>query len=359
MLYYRFHGFPVAADAPLGTTIARVNECLSKAGVANTPLRFCFSGERACSAIAAKFPELGYFLTDQGSPQDEAPRQHLSNFGLSAPGALAGPAGEVPFETIAAVVEGIPTEFPIYLVTVALGPIVQGRTFVPTPSARSPLLVLLNSQCVSIHWQDSPTRQGEKYSLSVIEPLPTADPNQPLPDWIRALYSGFPGAAAEKISSEIDWIAMDYGTVVRSEGSPSVKSKSIPDDLNLPYKLPDAKAASELKHAALKGVRDIVARVFVDDGWKQRTPIESNFQDPKPSPVVAQHTRYIAVRLRRRREECGGSRRAKRATRVRGSESTLATPSPRQYASRCEASGEHLGDGTRRSAGPTVARFQT
>lgn len=269
MLYYRFHSFPVAADAPLGTTIARVNECLSKDGVANTPLRFCFFGERACSAIAAKFPELAYFLTDQGSPQDEAPRQHLSNFGLSAPGALAGPAGEVPFETIAAVVEGIPAEFPIYLVMVTLGPIVQGRTFVPTPSARSPLLVLLNSQCVSLHWQDSPTREGEKYSLSVIEPLPTADPNQPVPDWIRALYSGFPGAAAEKISSEIDWIAMDYGTVVRSEGSPSVKSKSIPDELNLPYKLPDAKAASELKHAPLKGVREIIARVFVDDGWKQ------------------------------------------------------------------------------------------
>jgi hypothetical protein len=93
----------------------------------------------------------------------------------------------------------------------------------------------------------------EKYSWSVIEPLPTADPNEPVADWVKALYSGFPGAAAEKISSEIDLIAMEYGMVVRSADKPSVKIKSIPDDLNLPYKLPDAKAASELKHAPLKG----------------------------------------------------------------------------------------------------------
>ena len=103
----------------------------------------------------------------------------------------------------------------------------------------------------------------------MIEPLPTADPNEPVPDWIKALYSGFPGATAEKISSEIDLIAMEYAMVVRSADKPSVKIKSIPDDLILLYKLPDAKAASELKHAPLKGVRDIIARVFVDDGWKQ------------------------------------------------------------------------------------------
>ncbi len=95
----------------------------------------------------------------------------------------------------------------------------------------------------------------------MIEPLPTADPNEPVPDWIKALYSGFPGATAEKISSEIDLIAMEYAMVVRSADKPSVKIKSIPDDLILLYKLPDAKAASELKHAPLKrGSRHYRAR---------------------------------------------------------------------------------------------------
>jgi hypothetical protein len=38
MLYYRFHNFPVAADAPLAGAFAQVKECLDNAG-ARPPLR--------------------------------------------------------------------------------------------------------------------------------------------------------------------------------------------------------------------------------------------------------------------------------------------------------------------------------
>jgi len=89
MLYYRFHGFPVAADAPLGETFALVKECLEKAGLKNRPLRFCLFGTQGCQQIVASFPEFRRFLSTAGAEPHAEPIQHLSNFGPSAPGHIS------------------------------------------------------------------------------------------------------------------------------------------------------------------------------------------------------------------------------------------------------------------------------
>jgi len=268
MLYYRFHNFPVAADAPLAATLARVKEGLDKAGVRNAPLRFCLHGPRGCAEIVARFPELRRFLSTAGPRSGGTPVEHLSNFGPSAPGAFAGQSGEVALETIAAVVAGIPREFPISTAHLVLGPILEGRTLVRSSYLHSPLMEI-DLQSISIGWQSLPTRDGRRYFLSFIEPLPTADPTQPVQAWIQTLYSAFPGASVEKIRSDIDWIMVDYGMVVSGSSGSFIESRSIGDDLKLPHELPDSQAAPHLNYAPLRGVRGTIARAFADDGWKQ------------------------------------------------------------------------------------------
>ncbi len=267
MLYYRFHDFPVAADAPLGATVARIKECLDKAGVGNARLRFCLFGTRGCAQIVARFPEFRRFLSTAGPQRGGPPVEHLSNFGPSAPGAFAGPVADVPPETIAAVVAGIPQEFPISTLHLTLGPILQGATLLRRSGLRSPLMET-DLQSISLGWQSSPTADGRRYFLSFIEPLPTADEKQPVPAWMQTLYSAFPAAAAEEIRSDIDWIMTDYQMVVSSGGS-FIGSKSIGDDLKLPHVLPGSLAASRLNYAQLRDVRSIIAHMFADDGWKQ------------------------------------------------------------------------------------------
>jgi hypothetical protein len=268
MLYYRFHNFPVAADAPLAATLARVKESLDKAGLGNVPLRFCFFGPRGCAAVMAKFPELRRFFSTTARKPDDAPVEHLSNFGPSAPGALAGPSGRVAFKTIAAVVAGIPREFPISTASLVLGPIREGVTFVRSSHSHSPHMEM-GFQSVSLGWQSSPTRDGRKYFLNFNEPLPSAAPRQPVPSWLHTLYSAFPGASAEKISSDVDHIMTEYQMVVSMSGGSFIGTKSIGDDLNLPHELPDSQAASHLNYAPLRGIRSTIARMFADDGWKR------------------------------------------------------------------------------------------
>jgi hypothetical protein len=268
MVYYRFHNFPVAADAPVAATLALVKECPGKAGVTNVPLRFCFFGSQGCAEIVAKFPELRRFLSTAGPQRHDTLVEHLSNFGPSAPGALAGPLGEVPLGTIAAVAAGIPREFPISSAQLVLGPILQGAMSVQPLRLCSPFLEMY-LQSVHLSWQSCPTRDGRRYPLSFNEPLPTADRAQPVPAWIRALYSAFPGASAEKIKSDIDHLMIEYGMVVFYSGGSFIGTKSIGDDLKLPHQLPDSQAASHLNYAPLRGVRRTIARMFADDGWKQ------------------------------------------------------------------------------------------
>ena len=149
MLYYRFHNFPVAADAPLGATFAQIKEGLEKAGVRNVPLRFLFLGARGCAEIVARFPELRRFWSTAGGKSGDPPIEHLSNFGPSAPGAFAGPSGEVATETIAAVTAGIPREFPIHSAHFSLGPILEGATLARSSHVRSPLMEM-HLQCISL-----------------------------------------------------------------------------------------------------------------------------------------------------------------------------------------------------------------
>jgi hypothetical protein len=267
MQYYRFHNFPAAADAPLGATLARVQECLDKAGVKNPALRFCLWGTRGCEEIIARFPEFRRFLSTAGPQHGSAPVEHLSNFGPSAPGAFAGPSGDVAPETIAAVAAGIPQEFPIYMAHFELGPISRGTALVRSSHLHSPLMEI-SLQCISVGWQDSPARDGSRYSLHFIEPLPTADVKQPIPAWIQTLYSAFPSASAGKISSDIDRIMMEYRMIVSGTSGTFIGSKSI-GDLKLPHELPSSRAAPHLKHAPLKGFHSTISRVFADDGWKQ------------------------------------------------------------------------------------------
>jgi hypothetical protein len=273
MRCYRFHNFPVAADAPLGATFARVKECLDKAGVRKAPLRFCLHGPRGCATIVARFPELRRFLSTAGRQTGTTPVEHLSNFGPSAPGAFAGPSGDVAPETIAAVAAGIPQEFPIYIAHFELGPISLGAALVRSSHLHSPLMEI-SLQCVSVGWQDSPARDGSRYSLHFIEPLQTADAKQPIPAWIQTLYSAFPSASAGKISSDIDHIMIEYGMVVSGTSGSFIESKSIGEDLKLPHELPSSRAASHLNHAPLRDFHSIIARVFADDGWKQAPGIK-------------------------------------------------------------------------------------
>ena len=273
MRYYRFHNFPVAADAPLGATFARVKECLDKAGVRKAPLRFCLHGPRGCATIVARFPELRRFLSTAGRQSGDTPVEHLSNYGPSAPGAFAGPSGEAAPETIAAVAAGIPDEFPISTATFALGPILRGATRVPSSRLHSRFLEM-NLQSVQLSWQSSPTRDGRKYFLSFNEPLPTADAKQPVPAGIKTLYSAFPGAKAEKISSDIDHIMVEYRMVTSYSSGAFIGSKSIGEDLKLPHELPDSQAASHLNHAPLRGFHSTIAGVFEDDGWKEAPGIK-------------------------------------------------------------------------------------
>jgi hypothetical protein len=104
--------------------------------------------------------------------------------------------------------------------------------------------------------------------LSFIEPLLSADPKQPVPAWIQALYHAFPGASAEKIRSDADWITMDYGMVVSSGGS-FIKCRSIGEDLRFPHELPDSQVASLLKYGRLRDARGAIAHAFSEDGWKE------------------------------------------------------------------------------------------
>jgi hypothetical protein len=275
MLYSRIHGFSVETDAAVGLTFARVKECLEKAEVDDTPLRFCFHGSRGCAEILARFPELRRFLSTAGPQVGAAPDEHLSNFGPLAPGALAGPSGDVVSETITAIVEGIPTEFPISSVTLAIGPIPQDLAPVALSSKHTPFkhtpfpdISTLFAQCVTLMWQSVTPRNGQRYSLVVFEPLPTDDATQPVQAWIQALYSAFPGSA-EKIASEIDLKTSEYGMVVTCSDKSFIGSKSIADDLKLPHQLPDSKATLRLKYAPLRGVRSMLTRAFADDGWKQ------------------------------------------------------------------------------------------
>jgi hypothetical protein len=267
MVYYRFHNFPVAADAPVAATLALVKECLGKAGVTNVPLRFCFFGSHGCAEIVAKFPELRRFLSIAGPQRHDTLVEHLSNFGPSTPGALAGPLGEVPPETIAAVAAGIPGEFPISSANLRLGPILEGSTLVRPSGLRSPLQGL-ELQCLSLSWQSSPTRDGQRFFLNFIETLPTAAPRQPVPSWIQTFYSAFPGASAEKIHSDVDWIMSDYQMVVSYSDGSFIGTKSIGDDLKLPHVLPDSGAASHLDYTLLTDPRGAIARGFADGGWK-------------------------------------------------------------------------------------------
>jgi hypothetical protein len=284
MRYYRFHSFPVAADAPLVATFARIRECLDKAGVKNAPLRFCLHGPRGCAQIVARFPELGRFLSTAGRQSGPTPVEHLSNYGPSAPGAFAGPSGEVAAETIATIATGIPQEFPVSKATFAFGPILKGAKRVEPSRVYSPFLEM-DLRSISLSWQNSPTRDGRKYFLSLREPLPSADPKHPVPPWIQTLYSAFPGAEAAKISSDIDHILRDYNTVLYSGGS-FIRTTSIGDDLKLPHDLPDAQAASRLDHALLRGFHSMLARVFADDGWKPAPGVKPTGMDElrKTSP---------------------------------------------------------------------------
>lgn len=266
MLYYRFHGFPVAADAPLGDTFGRVRECLRKAGVKNPRLRFCLHGPRGCAQIVARFPELRRFLSTAGPQSGAVPVEHLSNFGPSAPGAFAGPEGQVALETIAAVVAGIPREFPIYMATIVLGPVLEGSKFSRPWSRHSPRLEM-DLQSVRLSWQSSPTDDGRRYFLSFNEALPSGDRRQSAPAWMKTLYAAFPGASAEKIRSDADRITRDYQGVVSRSGK-FVRSKSIGDDLKLPHELPDSQAASHLNYTPIRRVRSKIARAFAQDGWK-------------------------------------------------------------------------------------------
>ena len=60
---------------------------------------------------------------------------------------------------------------------------------------------------------------------------------------------------------------IDYGMIV-SSGGRFVRTKSIGNDLELPYQLPDSSAASHLGRAPLRSFKATVARTFVEDGWK-------------------------------------------------------------------------------------------
>jgi hypothetical protein len=269
-LYNRTHGFSVATDAAVGRTLARVKECLAKAGVASAPLRFCFHGSRGCAEIVARFPKLRRFLSSEGPQYGAAPDEHLSNFGPSAPGALAGPLGDVEFETILAIAEGIPTKFPISNMIFVIGPILEETAAIALSSQHRPLrdITTLCAQCVTLMWQSVAPRNGQRYSLVVFEALPTDDATQLVPAWVQALYSAFPGSA-EKITSDIDLKTLEYRMVVTWPDKSFVGSKSIGDDLKLPHQLRDPRAAAELKYVPVKRARSLIEGVFADDGWKR------------------------------------------------------------------------------------------
>jgi hypothetical protein len=173
-------------------------------------------------------------------------------------------------KTIAAIADGIPTEFSISSVTLVLGPIPQETAMAALSSEHKPFrdIPTFCAQCVTLMWQSVAPRNGQRYSLVVFEPLPTDDATQPVPAWIQALYSVFPGSA-EKITSDIDLKTSEYRMVVTWPDRSFIGSKSIGDDLKLPHQLPDSKLVSHLKYVPLKGVRSAIARAFAEDGWKQ------------------------------------------------------------------------------------------
>jgi len=268
MGYYRFHNFSVTAEAPVGATFALLYESLAKADVINAPLRFCFTGTKGCSAILARFPELANFFVTERSGSGGILQVHLSNFGPSAPLAWAGPAGVVVAETIMAVAGRIPSEFPITWAMVVVGPIGHATTPVESSPPLSSRLPLAYPHCVRLSWQSSPTRRGQRYFLTVVEPVPSADSEQAVPAWVQRLYSAFPGSVGQ-IVSDIETITSQYGMVVTRRNRSFVGSKSIAPDLKLPHDLPDAKAASQLESTPLRGVRSLIVRLFANDGWKE------------------------------------------------------------------------------------------
>lgn len=133
-----------------------------------------------------------------------------------------------------------------------------------------------HAQCIHLSWQSSPANDGRRYFMSVHEPLPNSNPKQPVAPWIRTLRTAFPGAAFEKISSEIDHMMIDYRMTVAMSGGRFISHKAI-GNTQLPSQLPDDKAASKMKVIPLKDLRGTIARAFAADGWKPSSTARQGF----------------------------------------------------------------------------------
>src|SRR5579859_1362206 len=123
MLHYRRYGFVFPEGETFAGALARVFQVSDDAGMATAPLRFLFEdtpGGTGCSRIVEQFPEFAPFAVSTKGVS------RLSNLDGRWEGGNPEAGGEPAWETLLAAAEGIPAEFPVWIASVLIGPVLWG-----------------------------------------------------------------------------------------------------------------------------------------------------------------------------------------------------------------------------------------
>ncbi|HUO03890.1 MAG TPA: hypothetical protein VMU16_01710 [Candidatus Binataceae bacterium] len=303
MLYFRVHQFPVPGGEPFAAMLARVNECLAMADVAEAPMRFCFvdhpGSAAGCNAIIAKFSNLARFAPGGGGQTAGLQSGRLSNLGPLWDGGAGCSADGFPHETLAEIAGGIPNQFPVAMAFYVIGPVrwIDGiepcessmrmrSAFVPPFSVRAPALTYMTPSVV-LQWYSA---AGSR--LFVTEQTPSGDAKSPLPAGIKALYGAYPGAAASKPMAVPDGNRVTVANAPVSNDIHEIHARhraaitAEVEKLNLPHVIPGPMEALKLVPQPLGSIRGTIVKAFAPDGWKKATgriPAGSH-EIWKPSP---------------------------------------------------------------------------
>ncbi len=290
MLHYRRYGIILPQGESFAGALANVFQIFDAAGLAAASLRFLFDdapGGTACSRTLERFPELAPFAR-RTPPQLGRPASlRLSNLDGRWQGGNPEATGEPSRETLLAVVAGIPTEFPLWIAVVLIGPVRWNDSGVsefrpreasarpipinkPAFSGLAPSMTYLAPGVILQRLSTGGLR------LWVTEQLPDATPDAPAAAVVQQFLARFGPPQTDSIFSvpeaqEVSEVPPPTADPAKIHAGYKSRLGEIVAGLSLPFEPPGPEQFANVPHEPLGKIRAVIVDTFKTDGWRRAT----------------------------------------------------------------------------------------
>ena len=285
MLHYRRCGFAFPESQAFTDLLREVLRILDDAKVHLPPLHFLFDAgpnNRAGVRMAERFPELAAFgrkNIDPAGPPNYGPFSNLDGRWQGCTGIEA----EATRQFVLHLVSGIPSEFPMWITLVLLGPLrwgaADGTDLEPreasmrlAPINKAPFSGLSPSMTYLV--PGIILQRVSMYGLRMwtTEQLPEADAPYAA-DSLQTLLKRFGPPETNSVHSVPESQEVRVGQAASAEAAKvhaefKNQMKDIVETLALPYRVPEPREFGQLPREPLGKIRATIVATFKGDGWR-------------------------------------------------------------------------------------------